>query len=86
MAGKNYTGQKDNNAGNIENARAFCEGLTVRTETNGATIGSNPHASGTEAADAWDRGWTVGQAAAGTTIDPADAPNCAVNVTKTIVA
>jgi len=86
MSGKAYSGQKDNNAGNTQNSRAFCEGLTVRTDTSGSTIGDNPHESGSEAADAWDRGWTVGQAAAGTTIDPADAPNCAVNVTKTIVA
>ena len=76
--GKNYTGKKDNNAGNSSNAKSFCEGLQYRADTNGATIGDNPHEAGSESADAWDRGWAVGQGAVGGFVDPAEAPNCAV--------
>jgi len=85
MAGKNCHGAAQNSAIHVVDTRSFCEGLAHRTATNGATIGDNPHVAGSEAADAWDRGWTVGQEAGGTTVDPANAPCCAVNSTKTIV-
>ena len=84
MAGKLCTGQKDNNAGNIRNSKAFCEGLVHRMATNGATIGDNPLEAGSEAGDAWDRGWSVGQAASGSTVDPAAAPCCAVDTSITV--
>jgi hypothetical protein len=76
MAGKLCTGQQDGNAGNVRNSVAFCEGLNARIASNSTT---NPHESGSEAADAWDRGVALAAAAAGSTVDPADAGCCAVS-------
>ena len=70
-------GQDNNSAIQIKDTRAFCEGLTARTASNAA---SNPHESGSETADSWDRGAALATAQAGTgPVDPADAPCCAVS-------
>jgi len=66
--------------------KSYCEGLDHRIATNGATIGDNPHESGSEAADTWDAGWTVGQSAAGGVLPAGSAPCCAPDFAKTIVA
>ena len=75
-----YTGQKDNNVGTLENARSFCEGLQYRTMDTAANVPvtDNPHIADSEAGEAWIRGWTVADNAAGGTIDKTLAPNCAV--------
>ena len=73
---KNYTGQKDNNAGNIREAKAFCEGIEVRYGSAGS-VALNPHEIGSEASDAWLRGWNLADGSGGT-VAHADAPNCAI--------
>ena len=55
MAGKLCTGSRDNNAGNLKNSRAFCEGRTARGA--GALIDGSPHEAGSEADKAWNHGW-----------------------------
>ena len=40
----------------IKNSRAYCEGALARTVS---TTPTNPHASGSSAADAWDEGVAV---------------------------
>ena len=84
MAGKLCSGTADNNAGCFKNSKAYCEGIDHRMATNGATIGDNPHAVGSEAANAWDLGWTAIHSDAGgaTTL----LQNCcAVDTTKVII-
>ena len=87
MAGKGYAGAKTNNAGNARDSRAFCEGLERRALGTAANfpVTDNPHEVGSDASDAWILGWTVADDAATSTIDPDDAPNCAVT-TATISA
>ena len=67
-------------AGRLSASHAFCEGLYWRSQGTAAAfpITDNPHAVGSEDADAWDRGWTVTDSAAGSTVDPTDAPCCAI--------
>lgn len=69
MAGKLCFGSTYNNAGaaRIQDSKAFCEGAAYRaTDTAlNAPITDNPHESGSEAADAWDAGWTAADGAAG---------------------
>jgi len=84
MAGKGCAGAQLNNAGNATLSRAYCEGIDHRMATNGATIGDNPHAVGSEAANAWDLGWSAIHTDAGgaTTL----LQNCcAVDTTKVII-
>jgi hypothetical protein len=77
MAGKLCFGEPKNNAWYPRTARAFCEGMQNRY--NAVTlVTENPHEIGSEDSDAWILGWTVSDDAVGTTIDPADAPCCAV--------
>jgi len=59
MAGKNCTGIQSNNAGNLKNSRAYCEGAKYRAEGTLLTRppADNPHEVDSEAYDAWDRGW-----------------------------
>ena len=82
-------GQNNNQAVNVRNAKAFCEGLQYRSLGNSVSKpeDDNPHEDGSEDFDAWLRGWTVAKdAALGTGfIDPADAPCCAV-ISTTIAA
>lgn len=70
MAGKKCTGTQTNNAGNSKNSRAFCEGRNYRGTGTGlqAPITDNPHEAGSEAADAWDRGWTAVDISSGTSV------------------
>jgi len=80
MAGKGYSGVQRNNAGDAKNARAFCEGMQHRAQGTAANfpLADNPHEASNEAHTSWDLGWAVTDDAAGGTIDPDDAPNCAV--------
>jgi len=78
--GKPCVGKKTNNSDLIKEARAFCEGLEWRA---GGTFAerppsANPHDVGSDAEEAWSQGWSVASNASGSTIDPADAPCCAV--------
>lgn len=81
MAGKLCTGAPTNNAGAgiLSSSKAFCEGLAWRAQGTAVAfpISDNPHEPGSEDADAWDAGWTVTNAAAGTTVDPDNCPCCA---------
>ena len=70
----------------VKDSKAYCEGMNHRVATNGATIGANPHAAGSDAANAWDLGWTVAQGEAGSEMTRALMGCCAVSTTKTIVA
>ena len=81
MPGKFCTGAVTNNAYLLVETKAFCEGLNYRA--GGTLLGrpktDNQHAAGSEAAEAWDRGWETADAAAPLgTITPSDAPCCAV--------
>jgi len=80
MPGKLCYGAAAGNAGKLRNSKAFCEGLEHRALGAGVTypVTDNPHESGSEASDAWILGWTVADDAETSTIDPADAPCCAV--------
>ena len=84
MPGKLCEGSVTGNAYQLKNSRAYCEGINHRIATNGATIGDNPHEVGSEAANAWDLGWTAGHVDAGGTSTLL--PNCcAIDRTKVIV-
>ena len=95
--GKQCTGAVTGNAALFNQSKSFCEGLAFRATGNAlqAPTSANPHiehdASGNEltpyneGAVAWAAGYAVGQAAIGTTVDPADAPCCSVP-TNVIVA
>lgn len=75
------TGGVTTKAGNVRNSKAFAEGLHFRAQGTAAAypLTGNPHdGTGSEAEDCWDAGWGVAHAAAGGTIDPADAPCVAV--------
>lgn len=73
-------GQSNNQAVNIRNSKSFCEGLQFRSQGTAIAfpITGNPHEAGSEDADAWDRGWTVTEAAAGGTVAATAATCCAV--------
>ena len=85
MAGKMCFGSTYNNAGagHLRSSKAFCEGIEYRT--GGTAVArpkaDNPHQSGSDAADAWDTGWDIAQAAAGGSVTPSSAPCCAVGGT-----
>lgn len=51
MAGKRYKND-------LKLSMAYTEGQQAKI--NGAVIGTNPHATGSEAKTAWDAGWTTG--------------------------
>ena len=55
MAGKGCTGVTTNNAGNGKNARSYCEGRQASADLGNTS--NNPHAIGSEASDAWLRGF-----------------------------
>ena len=86
MPGKLCTGAASNNAGNLKNSKAYCEGIMYRASGTLLTrpIVSNPHEAGSEAAAAWDLGWTLAEANSGGTVDRTEAGCCAV--TGTIAA
>ena len=84
MPGKLCQGSNTGNAYQPKSSKAYCEGITHRMATNGATIGDNPHEVGSEAALAWDLGWTAIHTDAGSTTTLL--PNCcALDVNKVIV-
>ncbi len=82
MAGKLCFGTLTNNAGagRLSASHAFCEGLAWRAQGTALAfpITDNPHAAGSEDGDAWDRGWTVTDTAAGGSVSKADAPCCSI--------
>ena len=84
MTGKRCNGQINNQGVNVGSTKAYCEGLKHRIDTNGASIGDNPHLTGSPDADSWDRGWSKAQANSGGTMAKGDAPCCAVDVTTVI--
>ena len=67
MPGKQCSGQKDNNAGNVRNSKAYCEGIIYRASGTGVAKPKedDPHVAGSEASDAWLRGWNVADTSAG---------------------
>jgi len=52
---------------NSVNSKAYCEGMAYRTTglQPDVPITDNPHAAGSDAANAWDKGWTVADAHSG---------------------
>jgi hypothetical protein len=78
MAGKQCNGVKDFNNSRIVNSRAYCEGVQARIVANDAGAAS-PHETDSEADQCYIAGVAVAAAAAGSTVDPADAPCCAVS-------
>jgi len=80
MPGKLCTGAVLNNAFRTKESKAFSEGIYYRAQGTALAfpITGNPHAAGSSAADAWDRGWEVTQAAALGTVSQSDAPCVAV--------
>lgn len=72
MPGKLCFGSTYNNAGagRLQDSKAFCEGALYRASDTvlNVPITDNPHAPGSEAADAWDAGWTIADGASGTTL------------------
>ncbi len=74
MAGSFCTGLDPDDGFLIKETKAYCEGLNARILSNSTT---NPHESGSDAADAWDAGVAAAAAAAGGTVSKADAPCCA---------
>lgn len=67
-------------AAKLQNSKAFSEGLYYRAGGTllGRPIADNPHEAGSEAADAWDAGWTVANTASPGAITRSDAPCVAV--------
>ena len=80
MSGKLCTGDANNNAANFRSSRAFCEGLAFRALGTALEqpLNANPHVLGSEAFAAWQAGWAVTNAAAGSTVNKANAPCCSV--------
>lgn len=68
MAGKLCFGASVNNAGNLKNSKAFCEGRFYRSRGTAASfpVTGNPHEIGSESSDAWVLGWDAAQAGVGT--------------------
>jgi len=87
MAGKMCFGSKYNNAGSghLKSSKAYCEGIDHRIATNGASIDDNPHESGSEAAAAWDFGWSAAQESSAGTLPKTEGMCCAPDRLKTIV-
>ena len=87
MAGKACVGKAENNSDLIKESRAYCEGISHRAQGTAVAfpITGNPHASLSDAGGAWDRGWTVADDAAGTTVAATAAPCCAVPNTTILV-
>lgn len=80
MPGKLCTGAVLNNAFRTKESKAFSEGIYYRaagTEVTNPKL-ANPHAAGSSAADAWDRGWDVAEAASPGVISQSSAPCVAV--------
>ncbi len=76
MAGSFCTGLDPDDGFLIKETKAYCEGLNARILSNSTT---NPHESGSDAADAWDAGVAVAAAAAGGQVSKANAPCCAIS-------
>lgn len=74
MAGKLCSGQSQNNGHIVKDSKAYCEGRFFRGRGTGAAfpITGNPHPASTDAADAWDRGWTDVNGQAGNYVDEKD--------------
>jgi hypothetical protein len=53
---------------NLVNSKAYCEGATAKAF--GALVGTNPHASGSEANAAWAAGFAAGTLGAGGKLGP----------------
>ena len=90
MSGQLDFGLGLNNAGaaRIGQAKAFSEGIYWRAQGTAAAypITDNPQdGTGSEEEAAWDRGWTVANNAAASTISQSDAPGVAIP-THTILA
>ena len=66
--------------GVVKWSKAYCEGMTYRQSGTAAAKPktNNPHATTSEAHTAWDSGWDVADAAAGSTISVANAGCCAL--------
>ena len=85
MPGKMCTGRVENNAGNMKNSKAFCEGIRYRASGTGAQapVTDNPHGAGSESAIAWQTGWTIADDAAGGNVSKGQLGCCApVSVIK----
>lgn len=82
MSGQLDFGTTLNNAGaaRIELAKAFSEGIYHRAGGTAVArpIADNPHEVGSEAHDAWDRGWTVADSASPGAISQSAAPGVAI--------
>jgi hypothetical protein len=82
MPGKLCTGAPTNNAGAglLSQSKAFCEGVQYRSQGTALEypITNNPFLLGSPDSDSWIDGWLVTNGAAASTVDPADAPCCAV--------
>jgi len=76
MAGQMSFGSDYNNAGagRIRDGRAFSEGVMHRAQGTAVAypITDNPLESGSEAAVAWDAGWTLAETNAGGEISKSD--------------
>jgi len=83
MAGKNCTGAVTNNADLIKESRAFCEGLSYRSQGSAVSfpVTDNPHDDLSDAGTAWSIGWVAAENAGtlGQAVNPAAAPCCAVS-------
>jgi len=76
MPGKYCDGVKAHTYKGLINSRAYCEGIAARYAAVPPAV--NPHAAGSEAAAAYTAGVALAAESAGTTVDPADAPCCAI--------
>ncbi len=88
MAGKLCFGEPFNNAGaaHLRSSKSFCEGILFRSGGTAVAqpITGNPHVTGSEAADAWDLGWTFADNAAGGVLDTSG--TCCAGSGTTILA
>lgn len=81
MAGKICDGNNASLA-EIRNSRAYCEGMAYRASGTGAgnPIINNPNVIDSEEWEAWNRGWTAANGAAGGNLDINDMGCCSVNI------
>jgi len=84
MAGQMCSGHVLKN-GVPNESKAYCEGMSHRIATNGATQADNPHIATSDAGVAWIAGWSVAHAEVGAVFPAASQGCCSVDLTKTIV-
>jgi hypothetical protein len=71
----------NNQAVKSRNSRALCEGINYRITVPSGSSNDSPHLSGSDDNTAWVTGWFLANASSGGTIDPNDAPCCAISNT-----